>query len=186
MSNSEVIMIRDILERLSNGEKTSEIAKSIDGIGETKFRTALKEAGYLYKQTGKKGWYFQGEGQEPLDHNIFDYVNNRSPKVISSNIKEEKSNKAVNGSNTKVKQSNIGFTEEEIQEIRLMLEERRNNQTLSPLHERIKQIEQDEKTRKTIVLDKQLGERLDKFCKSERVNKSDVIYLALLDFLERY
>lgn len=181
-----MIMVRDILERLFNGEKTSEIAKSIDGIGESRLRAALKGAGYSYRQTGKKGWYFQGEGQEPLDHNIFDYVNNRSPKVISSNKKEEKSNKDVNESNIKVKRSSIGFTDEEIQEIRLMLEERRNNQTVSALHDRIKQINQDEKTRKTIVLDKQLGERLDKFCKSERVNKSDVLHLAITDFLERY
>ncbi|MED3804455.1 hypothetical protein P4562_21380 [Lysinibacillus xylanilyticus] len=33
-----------------------------------------------------------------------------------------------------------------------------------------------------IVIDKNIGDRLDKYCE-ERVNKSDVLHLALLEFL---
>lgn len=187
MSESEKVTVKFVLEELSkNGVTTDSVGKKLIGVSGKIMSRALKQLGYEFSNSGEKGWYFKGEGQEPLDENILDYVNRRSPKVILSNTKEEKSNKDVNRSNTKVKQSSIGFTDEEIQEIRLMLEERRNNQTVSALHDRIKQIEQDEKTRKTIVLDKQLGERLDKFCKSERVNKSDILHLALMDFLERY
>jgi hypothetical protein len=47
------------------------------------------------------------------------------------------------------------------------------------LHDRIKWIPQDAKTRKTVVIEKSIGERLDSFCKAERVNKSDVLHLAL-------
>ena len=50
------------------------------------------------------------------------------------------------------------------------------------LHDRIKWIPQDAKTRKTVVIDKSIGERLDSFCRAERVNKSDVLHLALADF----
>ena len=50
------------------------------------------------------------------------------------------------------------------------------------IYERIKQLPKGGKTRKTIVIDKSIGERLDEYCEVERVNKSDVIHLALLDF----
>lgn len=194
MTGREKVTVKFVLEELSKqGGTLDTVSRDIDGISSKKLSSILKDLGYGHANEGQKGWQFKGEGQEPLDENILDYVNRRSPKVISSNTKDVQGNKTVNKGNVSVKKSNIevkesntGFTQEEILEIRAMLEERRNNQTLSPLHDRIKQIEQDEKTRKTIVLDKQLGERLDKFCKSERVNKSDVIYLALLDFLERY
>ncbi|HER2174458.1 TPA: hypothetical protein VJS59_001682, partial [Streptococcus pyogenes] len=54
---------------------------------------------------------------------------------------------------------------------------------LTPVHDRIKALPQGDKTRKTIVIDKGIGERLDEFCKAERVNKSDILHLALMDFL---
>ncbi|NUC20406.1 hypothetical protein HUC00_28665 [Bacillus mycoides] len=187
MSTGEFVSVKSVLNELAKkGQTLATVSRDIVGIGSKKLSSILNELGYVHVNEGEKGWHFKGEGQEPLDENILDYVTRRSPKVISSNTKEDKSNKDVNESNTKVERSSTGFTDEEIQEIRLMLEERRNNQTVSALHDRIKQINQDEKTRKTIVLDKQLGERLDKFCKSERVNKSDVLHLAITDFLERY
>ncbi len=52
------------------------------------------------------------------------------------------------------------------------------------LHDRIKWIPQDAKTRKTVVIEKSICERLDSFCKAERVNKSDVLHLALAGFFK--
>ena len=54
------------------------------------------------------------------------------------------------------------------------------------LYDRIKQLPQSDKTRKTIVIDRVIGKRLDEFCETERINKSDVFHLALADFLENY
>lgn len=56
---------------------------------------------------------------------------------------------------------------------------------VTPLHDRIKALPQGDKTRKTIVIDKGIAERLDGFCKAERVNKSDILHLALMDFLDK-
>jgi predicted transcriptional regulator len=45
---------------------------------------------------------------------------------------------------------------------------------------------QNDKTRKRIVIDRVIDKRLDEFCEAERINKSDVLHLALADFLEKY
>ena len=54
------------------------------------------------------------------------------------------------------------------------------------LHERIKQLPREEKTRKTIVIDQSIGNRFDVFCEAERLNKLDVLQLALADFMYKF
>jgi hypothetical protein len=43
-----------------------------------------------------------------------------------------------------------------------------------------------EKTRKTIVINEEVAKQLDEFSKKKRINKSDLIELALLDLFDRY
>lgn len=90
------------------------------------------------------------------------------------------------------------FTHDEVRMISEMLHEWKQSKLIrseqidteepSPgvaqVHERIKGLQQGDKTRKTIVIDKNIGDRLDAYCKKERVNKSDVLHLALMDFLD--
>lgn len=82
------------------------------------------------------------------------------------------------------------FTEDEIRAIKEML---KSWQESAPtiemeltLHDRIKQLPQEEKTRKTIVIDQSIGERFDVFCEAERLNKSDILHLALVDFMDKF
>lgn len=206
MSSDEKLTIQSILERLKNGEKTSVIAKNIDGISEKRLRQALKDAGYFFKNTGDKGWHFEGNGEEPKDKNIFDYVKKTSPQKTQSNTNVNKSNTNMNKSNTNTKESNpkvnksnmnvntsnLSFTQEEIAELKSIIKERKtrelkpNKTPNQPLYERIKEIKPNKKTRKTIVIDTILGKQLDDFCNGERVKKSDIIHLALTDFLAKY
>lgn len=206
MSSDEKLTIQYILERLKNGEKTSVIAKNIDGISEKRLRQALKDAGYFFKNTGDKGWHFEGNGEEPKDKNIFDYVKKTSPQKTKSNTNVNKNNTNVNTSNTNTKESNpnvntsnmnanisnLSFTQEEIAELKSIIKERKtrelkpNKTPNQPLYERIKEIKPNKKTRKTIVIDTILGKQLDDFCNGERVKKSDIIHLALTDFLAKY
>ncbi|MFC0275003.1 hypothetical protein ACFFIX_27280 [Metabacillus herbersteinensis] len=88
MSVDQKASIRSILEVLSQeGVKTADVAKQIPGISEKPFRSALKEAGYEFRNSGQKGWFFIREGEEPLDKSIFDYVKPSSlPKKESSPI----------------------------------------------------------------------------------------------------
>ncbi|MGM0879136.1 MAG: hypothetical protein ACQEWV_31985 [Bacillota bacterium] len=185
--------IRSILEVLAQeGVKTGDVAKQIPGISEKPFRNALKEAGYEFRNSGQKGWFFIGEGEEPLDKSIFDYVKSSSPKVhtpfTQSNKKFTESNKEFTHNSSIVHEQ---FTQDEIHMIKAMLKSwqevssttRTNEESL---YNRVKQLPQSDKTRKTIVIDRIIGKRLDEFCEAERINKSDVLHLALADFLEKY
>ncbi|MBA9029438.1 hypothetical protein [Peribacillus huizhouensis] len=193
MSVDQKASIRSILEVLAQeGVKTGDVAKQIPGISEKPFRNALKEAGYEFRNSGHKGWFFIGEGEEPLDKSIFDYVKSSSHKVHApftrSNQKFAKSNKEFTNHSPIVHEQ---FTQDEIHMIKEMLkswqEATPTTQTNEPsLYDRVKQLPQSDKTRKTIVIDRVIGKRLDEFCEAERINKSDVLHLALADFLEKY
>lgn len=201
------VTIGSILHALRAGNKAEHIAKEIDGISQKPFLRALKEAGYVYSNKAPKGWHYIGEGVEPINKSIFDYV-----KPSSSNVKRDSStvnkpsqtvHKAFTLDETEVACSNTDiiqnspvvhpqFTQNEVSMIMEMLYEwqqmklAKQNEYIEEsdqIYERIKQLPKGDKTRKTIVIDKSIGERLDEYCEVERVNKSDVIHLALLDFL---
>jgi len=259
----ENISIKSILEVLkTEGVKTADVAKQIEGISEKPLRIALKAAGYEFRNKAPRGWHYFGESPEPLNASIFEYVkqsnikvnrtsqdviksnskvNNSNPpmnkgntemnktsqNVIQSNTEMNSSNPPMNKGNTEVNktsqniiQSNSEmnssnppmnsnntdllevspvihpqFTRDEIADIIEMLQEWRMEKKAEQLgfeqeptqvHERIKVLPQEEKTRKTIVIDKNIGDRLDQYCKNEKVNKSDILHLALLDFLNKY
>lgn len=204
----EKATLNSILTALRAGNKAEHIAKAIDGISQKPFLKALKMAGYEYSNKVPKGWHYIGEDPEPLDKSIFDYVNFNSTKV---NISSPKIHPEVTQSNMDVNRSNSEitsyspviypqFTQNEVSMLMEMLHEWQQKKiteqqseqeqsekvkTYIQIHERIKTLPQGDKTRKTIVIDKKIGEQLDSYCKTERVNKSDILHLAIMDFLNR-
>jgi|SaaInlLV_10m_DNA_1039704.scaffolds.fasta_scaffold33614_1 hypothetical protein len=200
MSVDQKASIRSILDVLTQeGVKTADVAKQLPGISEKRFRNALKEAGYEFRNSGQKGWFFIGEGEEPLDKSIFDYV---KPSSSSKNESSHIVHTPITQNNQKFTENNKEFTQyspsvheqftlDEIHMIKEMLnswqEVASTTQTNEQsLYDRVKKLPQSEKTRKTIVIDRVIGKRLDEFCETERINKSDVLRLALADFLEKY
>ncbi|WP_342513949.1 hypothetical protein MKY34_03985 [Sporosarcina sp. FSL K6-1522] len=197
MMIDEQASIRSIVEALKISN-VNEVAKQIDGISKDPLAGALNEAGYKYSSAKPRGWHYVGEGVEPLDNSIFDYVKRTSStKKISSprvHTSITDSNTDIIPSNTQVTEvSHVvhhQFTSDEVSMIKEML---RSWQEAVPtaveeveesVHNRIKRLPQGDKTRKTVVIDKDIGKQLDDFCKVERVNKSDVLHLALMDFLD--
>lgn len=201
--------IKSIMAALKkDGIKTGDVAKAIEGISEKPFRAALKAAGYEFSNRVPKGWHYVGAGEEPLDKSIFDYVKkgniqvkrNSSKvhtdmskgelEVTASEIDMPKGELAMKSTSSVVP---MQFTSDEVNMILEMLQEwRKSKEDMNVLeakpsvHERVKRIPQGKKTRKTIVIDKAIGERLDVFCEQERLNKSDVMYLALEAFLDAH
>ena len=195
----EKVTLKSILTALRAGNKAEHIAKSIDGISQKPFLKALKIAGYEYNNKVPKGWHYIGEDPEPLDKSIFDYVNFNSPKVNNSSPiihhKVIQDNTSVNNSNKEIIPHSPfihpQFTQNEVSMLMEMLYEWQQQKKVkeqsepTQVHERIKVLPQSDKTRKTIVIDKNIGDRLDTYCKSERVNKSDILHLAIMDFLNK-
>lgn len=188
MRIDEKASIKSILEALAEGNKAEAIAKEVEGISQKPFLNALREAGYSYSNKSPKGWHYVGEGAEPLDKSIFDYVKrSSSPKKSNSPI----IHKVFTPSNNEVTVNSPAFhpqfTGDEVSMIKEMLKSWKEAVPVSEsVHDRIKHLPQGDKTRKTIVIDESIGKRLDNFCGIEKVNKSDVLNLALIDFLEKY
>jgi hypothetical protein len=85
--------------------------------------------------------------------------------------------------------SSHDFTWDEIEAIRTMLNDWKKDADpvgKTDLVNRVKAIPKDEKARKTIVISKVVGERLDNFCEENRVQKSSVLELAIEDFISKY
>lgn len=180
----EKATIGSILDALKvAGVKTADVAKVIEGISEKPLRNGLKQAGYMFQNKVPKGWHYIGEGEQPLHNSIFDYVKQGNTKVNRDNIEFTAISPVVHPQ----------FTRDEVEDLVAMLQEWRMNkaaaqlaiQELKTVHARIKALPQGDKTRKTIVIDKTIGERLDAYCQAEKVNKSDILHLALMDFLDR-
>lgn len=194
--------VGEVLELLSKSENTvASIAKSIEGIGEKKLREAIRKAGYEFRNKGEKGWHFIGEGDQPFDKSIFDFVTVSSVKrldVKSSHENSHNVNNKENNMNEIVKQGSqktshdgeLNFTQEEMNAIKEMVQEymkEKEHQTKRDiLHKRIMMIEKGEKTRKTIVISDSVGAKLDKFAEEKRFNKSDLLEIAILDLINRY
>lgn len=121
---------------------------------------------------------------------------NRSSPIVHHEVIQ--GNTAVNSSNNEIIPNSPvihpQFTQNEVSMLMEMLYEwqqkkvtEQSEQIKIPtqVHERIKVLPQSDKTRKTIVIDKEIGDRLDTYCKTERVNKSDILHLAIMDFLNK-
>lgn len=76
------------------------------------------------------------------------------------------------------------FTSQEIEALKSLI--RRSDPIATGLIGRIESLPKNEKVRKTIVISRSVGDKLDEFCKVKRVQKSDVLALAIEDIIKRY
>lgn len=184
----------EVLERLKKGEKLKEIANFI-GINNSTLQRKLKALGYAFDSSTKEWFYNDKDNPEPLEKNIMDMVKlsnksgvNDSHKVMEDNKSDTKSEIKGKQGNT-VKESEV-LTSEDIADLQEMLLfwriEREKMKRYKSLHEEIKGLRRDDRTRKTVILSKEVAKRLDKLSERERFDKSDLLELALEHFLSEY
>ncbi|MCM3677340.1 hypothetical protein M3699_27025 [Peribacillus simplex] len=201
--------IKEILDDLLiTGNTIAKIAKEKVLIGEKKLKEALHNAGYEYRNSGQKGWYYVGEGEEPLYTSVFEFIksNNSHPKVkqttpthafnvnqsspTSSHDTKEDSHPIPLDVNSVRTQDHTEFTPEERAILRDLIRGYvLNDQQDSPgddLYQRIVALEKGKKVRKTIVIDEEVGALLDSFAHQQKFNKSDLIEIAILDLVKKY
>ncbi|MCD1163410.1 hypothetical protein [Peribacillus frigoritolerans] len=104
--------IGKILELIKT-DTPANIAKRADvHLSEESLRKALNKAGYEYRNSGKKGWYFVGEGDEETvqEQLIYDFA---TAGKVSTNVNKEpindtnqRSNVGIKSGKEQVKQAN--------------------------------------------------------------------------------
>lgn len=189
--------IGDVLKALVT-TKSAVLAKEI-GIGEKKLRDTLRSLGYEYRNSGDKGWHFVGEGDQPLERDIQDFVNVRKTReqrkvnvqrTIDVSTKDEMHN---------------ALTPREVSTLRDMINEwetikdaintvattregvAETSHSINDLYIRVKQeIEPQKKMRKTLNVNEGVGKALDEFAEKFRLDKQDIVELALYDLFEKY
>lgn len=113
--------------------------------------------------------------------------NSNSKVVTTPQVNSQNSNVNSHASNTK---DEIEFTQEQILALKEVANQFINEQAEEThrehLYKRIIKLPNEDMTRKTVVINKALGERLDAFASKMKFNKSDILSLALSDFLDKY
>ncbi|MFF2290466.1 hypothetical protein [Peribacillus butanolivorans] len=67
--------IIEVLDELSmKGNTVAKIAKNKAKIGEGKLKEALHNTGYEYHNKSPKGWFYAGEGEQPLYQSVFEFI----------------------------------------------------------------------------------------------------------------
>ncbi|MGE1166353.1 hypothetical protein ACQJ0Y_24635 [Peribacillus simplex] len=197
--------IKEILDDLLiTGNTIAKIAKEKVHIGEKKLKEALHNAGYEYRNSGQKGWYYVGEGEEPLYTSVFEFIksNNSHPKVKqttpihafnvnqSSHDTKKDSHPIPLDVNSLRTQDHTEFTPEERAILRdlirgYVLNDQQDSHG-DDLYQRVVTLEKGKKVRKTIVINEEVGALLDSFADQQKFNKSDLIEIAILDLVKKY
>ncbi|MGG4156895.1 MULTISPECIES: hypothetical protein [Bacteria] len=200
--------IKELLEDLSvKGNTIAKIAKEKVGIGEKRLKEVLHNAGYEYRNSGQKGWFYSKEGEEPLYQSVFEFIEtkNNSPRVKRNShehLPDVKQTSPIDPQpialdvnpirNEGEKIVHTDFTPEERMVLRelikaYVLDEKTDHQgNIDDLYKRVVTLEKGTKVRKTIVINGEVGELLDKFSEDQKINKSDILELAILDLINKY
>ncbi|MFE0504352.1 hypothetical protein ACWF7H_03075 [Peribacillus butanolivorans] len=191
--------IKEVLDELSmKGNTVAKIAKNKAKIGERKLKEALRNAGYEYHTKNPKGWFYAGEGEQPLYQSVFEFINvqTSSPDVKqNSPIKPQVNSLDVNSVRNEGEHIvQTGFTPEEVAILRDLIriyvldeQHKENEGDRDDLYQRVITLEKrGDKVRKTIVINREVGSLLDKFADQQKFNKSDLIEIEILDLIKKY
>ncbi|MBX9955107.1 hypothetical protein H7T43_09280 [Peribacillus simplex] len=186
------MLVKELLQRLENGETLRALALEVGVNPSTGLQRKMKRLGYVYDRSTAK-WNWGGEGAEPLDADL--------STEVATTRRQPSDKKKVKKTTTKVVHDEIRTTNDRQQVDNLTADELvaireliRSHQESAPavadsrtLHDRIKEINREEKIRRNVFLNKTISDRLDEFCDRERVNsKSELIEIALQDLIDRY
>lgn len=197
--------IQAILEQLKE-RNVKEVSKDL-AISDKKLRAALQAAGYQYSQSTRT-WDYIGEGQEPLDRELIEFMPTGSPQAtktaLTGRLQAAKTApEGIQKADTTTPMDSL--TADEIAAIRSLLaaymqqegvievasttleQHTDSTNSIEQLIMRTRtEIQSEEKTRKSVYFNKSISTKLDQFSETYRIQKQDVMELALRDFFKRY
>lgn len=183
--------VKQVLNELES-HTMNEVAQMI-GISSSALQRRLKKIGYVWNASLRK-YTWPHDEPEPFNHDIG--ILSPGGQVgqkrngHEQHVKQTSNEEAITY-NTGSRQS---FTNHEIDVLRQMIQSWENDQEKEPyeatnggsLYERVLAIQKEKKKRKTIVINQSVADRFDQFAHGKKMDKQDLIELALIDFMERY
>lgn len=196
------MMLSDVISRMNDGIKAGEMAKQLN-VGEKRLRAVLHEAEYKYNQSSKR-WDYTGEGIAP-DMDVMAVLSSSpkrrknvtsegNPESVSTSQADSRPNSHGNANkgvaHDRSNEINSIFTPDQLNALIQIANERihqdQSQSMFEHLHTRIIRLHTQSKTRKTIVIDSDVADTFDAFCERMKLQKSDLIALAMIDFMDKY
>ncbi|MGG5735913.1 MULTISPECIES: CopG family transcriptional regulator [Bacillus] len=178
--------IKDLLQMLKEN-RILIVAKQIE-ISHKKLSKALKAAGYEYNRG--LGWHFTSKGEQPLDVDIREFIvdtdNSRSETLNEGLTKNEVNvlREIINGWDaTKTAVNHIAQQKEKVSK---SSDPQKNTNAIHSLYVRIGKSEARERASRTVNLDKEACTMLDRFEDKHRLNRDEIVEIALYEFFEKY
>jgi hypothetical protein len=175
--------IKDVINRLNNRDIVSDVAQELN-ISKDTLNRRLKDWGYEWDNSAKKRVY-KGNGPEPLEIDMIEVIkgNKLSSHIVvaKSDATTEQNSPIQKQGNKQVITSNPEFTKEEIGLLKEWIKElqRRNDNAGEPALP-----QPGNKVRKTFHIDEDYITQIDGFAQKHRLNKSDVVHMALHKFFQ--
>ncbi len=156
-----LLKVQEVIERLNSGDTLVTLAEEIN-VCENGLKNALEELEFIYDVLSE-GWVFKGITSKCFDSSIFEFV---SPK------------------------DKITFSVEQLLTLKNLankqMSDQKTNKCRDELYNKIKGMPDEDMSCTKILIKKSVGHRLDTFANKLKLNESDVLSLALTDFLNRY
>lgn len=150
-----------MIERLNSGDTLVNLAEEIN-VCEEGLKNTLEGLEFIYDVL-REEWVFQGITSKYFDSSIFEFI-----------PPEDK----------------VTFSVEQLLTLRnfanKQMSDQKNNKCRDELYNKIKGMPDEDMYCTKILIKKSVGHRLDTFANELKLNQSDILSLALTDFLDSY
>lgn len=173
------------LIKLLKGNTAKVVGKKI-GICDKRLLRGLKNAGYEYSKKSDIGWHFAGQGEAPLKKDIREFI------AVADDTKVETTDDVLTKKDVSGLQKilsewvPIKNAFNEIMQEKEKISAQKNTNPIHPLHERIRESGSKERVSRTVYIDKETSTELGIFEDVLRINRDDIIEIALREFFKKY
>ncbi|PGD87931.1 CopG family transcriptional regulator [Bacillus wiedmannii] len=178
--------IKELLEMLKEN-RISIVAKEI-GISQKKLSKAMKAAGYQYNRS--IGWHYTFKGEPSLEADIREFIGD------TDNARSETTNDALTENEVNVLREIINGWDTTQNVVNAISQQKEkvskssdSQKSINPIHSwymSIRESGSKEKVSRTVNLDKGTCSQLGTFEDVLRINRDDIIEIALREFFEKY
>ncbi|MFJ8419825.1 CopG family transcriptional regulator [Bacillus wiedmannii] len=179
-----MLKIEDVLALLKESN-AKEVGKGI-GMCDKRLLRGLKSAGYEYSKKGDMGWYFIGQGEPPLKADIQEFVEVADVKMLET-TNDALTKKEINTFRKLMSEwDTIKDAVNKLVQQKENISEQKNINSIHLLYTLIGESGTKEKASRTVNIDKGLCSKLGTVEDKCRLNRDEIIEIALYEFFKKY